>query len=68
MKQRKIDDMFKYLKVAGLGAAILIVTAASLKAQFYEPADFHLDVESVEREVREPENDRFPDIEHGGWV
>lgn len=69
MKNQDYDNMFKYIKLAGLAIAISIVTAASLKA-FYEPADFHLDIERVEQEVKErdPQDDRFPDIENGGWV
>lgn len=69
MKEKDYDNMFKYIKVGGLAIAIAIVTAASLKA-FYEPADFHLDIERVEQEVKEKESqdDRFPDIPNGGWV
>lgn len=70
MKDQDYDNVFKYLKVFGLLIAIGIVTASTLMA-FYEPIDVHVDVESVEREVKEaePKDDRFPDVPNGGgWV
>lgn len=71
MKDQSYDNLFKYLKVGGLVIAIGIVTASSLKG-FYEPIDVHLDIESVEREIKESEpkdGDRFPEVPNGGgWV
>jgi|GEM_PF-5199114 len=71
MQEKDYDNVFKYLKVGGLVIAIGIVTASSLKA-FYEPIDIHVDIESIERAIKENEpkdDDRFPEVPNGGgWV